>query len=224
MFCYFGGKYRIAPKYPKPLRDTIIEPFAGAAGYSTRYYQRKVILYDLDPVIYGVWDYLIKSSRQDILNLPLGMDGFENQCQEAKWLIGFWLGKGRAQPGKSPSSWMKGGTRPNSYWGAVIRERIANDSQLIKHWKIVNGSYETISNLEATWFVDPPYQVAGKSYKFNKIDYGMLSEWCLERKGQAIVCENQGAGWLPFVDFVTTRSTPRYNAVGVSKEVIWTNI
>jgi hypothetical protein len=28
----YGGKYRAAPRYPKPLHDT---PFAGAAGYST---------------------------------------------------------------------------------------------------------------------------------------------------------------------------------------------
>ena len=34
LFCYFGSKYRAAPHYPKPLYPHIIEPFAGAAGYS----------------------------------------------------------------------------------------------------------------------------------------------------------------------------------------------
>ena len=36
-FCYYGGKWRAAPKYPPPEHDTIVEPFAGAAGYATRY-------------------------------------------------------------------------------------------------------------------------------------------------------------------------------------------
>jgi len=34
LFSYFGSKARIGNKYPKPIYDTIIEPFAGAAGYS----------------------------------------------------------------------------------------------------------------------------------------------------------------------------------------------
>lgn len=40
-FTYFGGKYRIAPRYPKPQYNTIIEPFAGSAGYSLRYPERE---------------------------------------------------------------------------------------------------------------------------------------------------------------------------------------
>jgi hypothetical protein len=28
---YYGGKWRAAPRYPRPTHDTIIEPFAGAA-------------------------------------------------------------------------------------------------------------------------------------------------------------------------------------------------
>jgi len=34
---YYGGKWRAAPSYPSPRCETIIEPFAGAAGYSLRY-------------------------------------------------------------------------------------------------------------------------------------------------------------------------------------------
>ena len=41
---FYGGKWRAAPRYPRPLYSTIVEPFAGAAGYSTRYYQRDIIL------------------------------------------------------------------------------------------------------------------------------------------------------------------------------------
>jgi hypothetical protein len=47
-----------------------VEPFAGAAGYSTRYPDRNVILVDRDPVITGVWRYLIQVSEREILSLP----------------------------------------------------------------------------------------------------------------------------------------------------------
>ena len=30
------------------------------------------------------------------------------------------------------------------------------------------------------------------------IDYNSLSEWCLSRKGEIIVCENSNADWVPF--------------------------
>ena len=74
----------------------------------------------------------------------------------------------------------------------------------------------------ATWFVDPPYQGAGKHYRFGSehIDFLALAGWCKSRPGQVIVCENKGAGWLPFrelADVKTTRADRR------SREVIWLN-
>ena len=101
-FTYFGGKWRIAQHYPYPKYDTIIEPFAGSAGYSLHYPERKIILCDIDPIICGVWDYLIKSSESDILALPTVIEDTRllNVCQEAKWLIGFWLNKGSISPRK----------------------------------------------------------------------------------------------------------------------------
>jgi hypothetical protein len=36
-FSFFGSKWRVAPHYPAPERDLIIEPFAGSAGYSLRH-------------------------------------------------------------------------------------------------------------------------------------------------------------------------------------------
>ena len=46
-----------------------------------------------------------------------------------------------------------------------------------------------------------------------------LSEWCRSRRGQVMVCENEGARWLPFRPFRSIQSTSN----GVSREVIWTN-
>lgn len=201
-FTYYGGKYRIAPKYPKPTEKKIIEPFAGSAGYSLRYPDHKVVLFDKDPIISGLWQYLISVSESEILSLPIVVDHVDNlRCaKEACWLIGFWLNKGSVSPGKSHSAWSRRGDRPNSFWGESIRFRIANQLKYIRHWKAFNSDYtEIIDNNLATWFIDPPYcSRAGSLYRFSKIDYKHLAQWCLSRSGQIIICESDQANWLKF--------------------------
>lgn len=68
---FFGGKFRNSLKYPAPMYDTIIEPFAGSAGYSNRYFDRNVVLYDTNHRIFSVWDWLIKATPEDVMRLPL---------------------------------------------------------------------------------------------------------------------------------------------------------
>lgn len=224
---YYGGKYRMAPKYPSPIYDTIIEPFAGSAGYSVRYYWKNVILCDINPIIYSIWDYLIHVSSEEILSLPIlgkedHIDDFSIP-QEAKWLIGFLIKKGDSCPVKSPTTWFKRGDRPNSHWGVHIRCRIAYQVNFIRHWKVYNISYKDIQfNEKMTWFIDPPYNnKPGEHYKFGRkqIDYIDLCNWCLNRSGQVIVCENYGANWLPFKEFGVFRNLKNTG----SKEVIWVN-
>ena len=41
-FRYYGGKWRDCAKYPPPQFDTIVEPFAGSAGYSVRHHTRMI--------------------------------------------------------------------------------------------------------------------------------------------------------------------------------------
>jgi hypothetical protein len=202
-FCYYGGKWRAAPKYPPPEHGTIIEPFAGAAGYATRHPDRQVILVERDPVIAALWRYLIRVSPKEIRGLPdVPTDGSTddlNVCQEARSLIGFWLNKGTAGPRKTPSMWMRNAdnawasgqaVRSKSFWGPVVRERIAYQVEAIRHWQIIEGSYEDAPAMPATWFIDPPYQVAGRNYRLHLSpdDYTWLAEWCRAREGQVIVC------------------------------------
>lgn len=228
-FTYFGGKYRIAPKYPKPRYADIVEPFAGSAGYSIRYYNRRVHLYDINPRVFGTWNYLIKSPEKDILSLPLKFSDIRHTgiCQEAQWLIGWWLCSGVTEPRHSPSSWMKRSptrdncTRLYTFWGEHIRQRIANQLQYIRHWKVYHASYEDMPNNKATYFVDPPYKRSGVAYTNNHISYTHLAEWSKSRLGQTIVCEQQGAEWLPFRGFLDARASPGSTRSGISKEMIW---
>lgn len=222
-FTYFGGKWRIAKHYPKPSHETLIEPFAGSAGYSLHYPEKKVCLFDKDPIICGVWDYLIKVKEPEILGLPLTITDVRTMDlpQEAKWLIGFWLNKGNVSPCNIPGKWMRDNWRPNSFWGEVIRARIASQLQHIRHWKIANKSYAEVENQKASWFVDPPYEVSGVRYRFNKVDFAHLAEWCKSRQGQVMVCEQDGAKWLPFSPFRTVKALEGKKGAKQSKEVIW---
>lgn len=225
-FTYYGGKYRAAPHYPAPTQGIIIEPFAGSAGYATRYPDRAILLIEKDPKIAALWEYLIRVSEQEIRALPDIKDSVEEvrSCAEARSLVGFWLNKGAAQPCRSPSAWMRGGTRPRSYWGSEIRERIASQLNQIRHWRVLFGSYSDAPRcLEATWFIDPPYQVAGTHYKHGSksIDFDDLAAFCRSRIGQTIVCENAGASWLPFAPFLDIKANPSKHGGKSSAEVIW---
>lgn len=225
-FCYYGGKWRAAKKYPLPEYGTIIEPFAGGAGYALNYADRRVILHEIDPVVYAIWDYLIHVSPEEILALPSRVDHIDDVKgpDAARWLIGFWLNKGVAAPRKTPSKWARSGIRPNSFWGQTIKERIASQVEHIRHWTVKNTSYETADNECATWFVDPPYQQAGKLYKQRFNDFDRLAEWCRSREGQVMVCEQEGATWLPFKPLASIKSTPGARGKSYSAEVLWTNV
>lgn len=226
-FCYYGGKWRAAPRYPRPRHDVLIEPFAGAAGYATRYHDRDVTLLDADPIIAGLWRYLIAAKQSEIEALPSLVSHVDDVKgpQEAKWLIGFWLNNATTTPPrKQPSKWMRDGLRPNSFWGDAIKLRISTQVDAIRHWKVIEGGYEQSPDIEATWFIDPPYNnAAGQMYRHRDIDYVGLSRWCLSRRGQVIVCENTGADWLPFSDFGSFKSTEGRHGKARSREAIYVN-
>jgi len=224
---YYGSKLRLAKHYPPPVYDHIVEPFAGSAGYSVRYANLAVTLYDSDPVLHGVWDFLIKSTPSEILALPIGqnhIDDYPTPCQEARWLIGFWLHPASSKPAKRVSTWASYPVAKYACWGEKVRARIANQVNDIKHWKVVNKQYSDADMHAATWFVDPPYQgKPGRTYRHNKIDYEHLAGWCKTLPGQVMVCENEGADWLPFTRFRDAPSNHNGGGSGVSKEVIWCN-
>ena len=220
MWSYYGTKKRIAKHYPLPRHDRIIEPFCGAAQYSLyeNNWENDVWLNDKYVVLYKLWKWLIESAtKEDILSLPdmnAGdkVDNFD-LSEEERYLIGFCINSGSAQPKKTVAKY-------NSWNRAKVE--IASNIYKIKHWKITNLSYDELDNVEATWYIDPPYQYGGEWYHSSvnnkKLDFESLSMYCKERLGQTIVCENSKADWLPFKPLVEMNGQ-----LHKTMEVIWTN-
>lgn len=212
MFSYYGSKSKLVELYPQPKHATIIEPFAGSARYSLRYFENDVILYEVFHKVYEIWKFLQSASEKDILSLP--DIGYKEKIPVSlsdaeRWLMGFCVGRGSPRPntmGHKFNSWNKD------------KKRIASDLHKIRHWKIYNSDGLTAADIKATWYIDPPYQKMGYKYNFNKIDYPKLGEWCKQRQGQVIVCENIDAKWLDFRELREFRGAIKSNV-----EAIWTN-
>jgi hypothetical protein len=218
-FSYFGSKWTLAPKYPAPEHDTIVEPFAGSAGYATRYPERNVILVERAPELAALWRWLIGVSVDEVMSLPIDPTQInDNVAPEAKALIGFWCARGRTRPARTTnSSWLQSGRWPSSFWGEYARARIASQVPLIRHWRIIEGDYSAAPDVEATWFIDPPY-VGARHYLARVENYATLAAFCQSRRGLTIVCEQGGADWLPFRRFRKAKSIAR----GSYREVVYT--
>lgn len=222
MWSYYGSKSKIINLYPPPKYGKVIEPFAGTARYALKYFDRDVLLVDKYEVIVKIWKWLQKCSKQDITGLPHFLKETDrvsayNLCEEANLLMGFLVAKASQAPRDKPTS-RATTSRPNNINHQL--KFIASNLPKIKHWHIQQGSYEDIENQEATWFIDPPYQVGGYVYVENNkdLDYSKLAEWCMSRHGQSIVCENTKADWLPFYPMKNVKGS-----IHKSTEAIWSN-
>lgn len=221
---YYGSKWRAAKLYPSPKHRRIVEPFAGGAGYSLNYCDRDVLLVDKDPRTVGVWQYLIGVSEREFRRLPIVHHVDDAAiCQEAKWLIGWWLQQARAA-GPSKRASLRAMDAPRFHWGRTVRDALAAQLPLIRHWKVREGSYTSLGfEGDTTWFVDPPYQLQGRHYKHgsNDLNYKTLAWWCKQQRGQVIVCENKGADWLPFRSLAKIKNAGNRPGQQFSHEVIW---
>jgi hypothetical protein len=217
MFSYYGSKSKIVKYYPAPAHDKIIEPFAGSARYSLRYWDKDILLVDKYKVIVDIWHYLQRASQKDILGLPKLGRGMDirtlNLSKDGEYQLLSFLCASSSHPGNIVSSWTA-----RDY--DDMKKFIIENLYKIKHWKIIHGSYEDLENENATWFIDPPYFTKGDRYKeSNKnINFPSLANWCKSRLGQVIVCENLDATWLEFKPMLKLQGMSNSNI-----EAIWTN-
>lgn len=246
LFRYFGSKWKVSGKTPAPKYPLVIEPFAGSAGYSTRYEPTSALLVDLNPRVVAIWKYLIAASPEQILALPDVAVSLKEEHLDldpaARDLIGFWLNTGTTSPRNRPSKWISDPryedrlSREGTFWGAAVRQRIAQDIEKLRGWQVICGSYRDLFDLDcqATWTIDPPYQgsasdgarkgakkkALGVAYPYSDVDFEELADFCRTRRGQVIVHESIGADWLPF-EPLTGPSKTRIDRKGGTSEVWW---
>jgi site-specific DNA-adenine methylase len=195
MFYYYGRKKQIAKYYPEPNCSTIIEPFAGAAAYSLygENWCKNVILVEKDPRVFGLWQWLIEEATvSDIRKMPdLRIGDYSTDFLHiihAATKMAFKFKRIKVTP-VLERNW------------EISKRIFEGNLYKIKHWKIICGDYSEAPDIEATWFIDPPYK--GKSgmgygYGSDLIDYDKLARWAKKRKGEIIFCEGEEGDYLPF--------------------------
>jgi len=230
LFKQFGSSWSAtrAGLYPEPEYNTIVEHYAGSAGYSLNFCEKNVYLYDTDQHITALWSWLIHWAKpQDILDIPIGLpEGTNilslNLMHGQALLLKHWQRTNNVGDCWTISSW---GNKPGQ-WTANTRARVAEEVQAIKHWAILPAKPYLCA--EMTHFVDPPY-AGNYAYKQPPIDHAELGRRCLAGRGQIIVCEGLAKDgtpptWLPFRPAgkrVTSRR--KANQSHHRMEYIWTN-
>jgi hypothetical protein len=224
-FPYYGSKWLAARGYPPPIHWQIVDSFCGGAGYPSRYPDRDVLLVDLNPRVAAIWRWLIQLDPAELLALPdvpegTTVDDFESTKEScpARDFVGFHLNPGNTIPGRKRSKFRSG--RWAKHWSAATRSALSQQLRRIRHWRVVEGDYSESSRLiqgPATWFIDPPYSnSAGKVYRTPPLDYQALAAWVETLDGQVIVCEHDGADWLPFRSIWRTAGV-----AGESREAVY---
>jgi site-specific DNA-adenine methylase len=200
VFYYYGRKKQIAKHYPEPTHDTIVEPFAGAASYSLHgtNWRRNVILVEKDPRVAKVWRWLIEEAKPaQILSLPELRTGEKSSeflhIIHAATKMAFKYKTIKVTP-VLERNW------------EISKRVMAASVHKVKHWTLLIGDYTAAPDIDATWFIDPPYKAAagqGYAHGSNDLDYDKLAAWCLSRRGQLICCEGESGDYLPFRRLLT---------------------
>lgn len=238
LFKWFGSKWQAAPKYPEPIHDRIVEPFAGGAGYSLRYPDRQVTICETNPNLRVLWPWFIDVAteamiREIPIGVPVGTDIRSlGLSQGQSYLLKTWQRTNTTGGCWTISPW---GNGPGQ-WTTNTRARVAEEVNAIKHWKFESDGAHVLrvaaelGSPSSTWFVDPMYRY---NYQYNTKqghDYEELGRTVRSLPGQIIVCEavcpktGTVPDWLPFAHFgksVTSRRKATQNHH--SNELIWTS-
>jgi len=209
MFYYYGAKHRLAKRYPEPAYSVIVEPFAGAAGYSMFWLERdksaRAILVEKDPRVAATWTRLLQMSPDEIATIPIPVAGERS--------ADFLIMTAAASNATATLRAMRVSKRSHGEIARMLRRMARVREAIGDRVSVITGDYTLAPNDDPyTWFIDPPYQttrVAGKTprgggmgyahgCRSSEIDYGALAKWCRSRAGQVIVSEYLTSDWLPF--------------------------
>lgn len=207
-FSYYGRKKRLAPLYPAAIHDTIVEPFAGSAAYSCQpsNLSKRVILYDKDPSIIECWERIVRFTEDDFARFAALKRG--DKSDDLIVILHSISKRWYTYRSTGISEIIDHNLKISLRWWPTLIPQI-------QHWEFVCGDYTDCPDIEATWFVDPPYPgEPGTGYRFGSdlIDFNSLGEWALARKGQLIACSGATDTWLPFAPFQNPKGlgTKRY--------------
>lgn len=216
MFYFYGRKKQLARHYPEPRHDLIIEPFAGAAAYALHgsNWERDVLIIERDPRLVEIWRWLIEDALPaDILALPDLRAGEHS----SEFLHIIHAATKQAFAYKT----IKVTPVLERNW-EISRRVMAASVEKVRHWTVICADYTRAPDVEATWFIDPPYRGApGMGYRYGSdlLDYDALSKWILRRRGQVIACEGINGDYLPFAPLCINMGV----AGKQSTEVVWIN-
>lgn len=201
MFYYPGRKARAAPSYPKPEFDLVIEPFAGSMAYSLYWQPRMAIGIEMDDRLVGIWRRLCAMTPEEIRAYPIPEVG---ERFTDKWLM-----LADQSSGALGSSYRI--MSPYMHGRAVTlkNQALRSHDYAVGNILYYHGDYQDAPNVQATWFIDPPYQDVN-AYRHSDIDYAELAMFCRTRRGQVIVCEGAAATWMTdeFRDHVLWQGQP----------------
>ena len=146
LFKWFGSKWSASKHYPRPLYDTIVEPFAGGAGYALRYADKRVVLAETNTHLLRLWRWIIDdASKEDVLDIPLGLRVGEDirtigLSDGQALLLKHWQRTNNVGDCWTISPW---GNSPGQ-WTANTRARVADEIQAVKRTLILfeHGEWE----------------------------------------------------------------------------------
>ena len=197
MFYYFGRKGRAARTYPKPEYPIVIEPFAGSLAYSLHWRPAQAIGIERDTVVHDLWHRLCAMTVDELASFPGPELGSRTTD---RWVI-----QSSSSNMNNVCKWRTVSPFMVEHFEQQRQAAIRNHDYANAHVLYGLGDWRQAPDIEATWFIDPPYQGVKQGYTHgaDTIDFDELAEWVMTRRGQVIVCEGPAATWLPFEHHTT---------------------